>query len=125
MRDDPEYHWHRKAEWYLRTRERHLKQMRDWRRKTHAAAIARLGTHCACCGEGHVTMLQIDHINGGGHRECKEFNGNNFRIYQKIVKMKNPHEEYQTLCPNCNYSKRRNKGLCEHKTEAPAIGWCA
>ena len=122
LKDDPLYHPRRKAAWYMRTREHQLTRMRQWRRAVHASAIHRLGTRCACCGEQHVTMLEIDHVKGGGHAETKSFNGNNFRIYQKIRDGQHAPGEYQVLCANCNHSKHRNGGTCEHRTEtAPKV----
>lgn len=67
-------------------------------------------------------MLDIDHINGGGREECRSFNGNNFKIYQRISSGIADRSLYQVLCCNCNHSKRRNGGTCEHKTEtAPKV----
>lgn len=116
MRDNREYNYHRKAEWYSRTRMDRLRQMRDWRRKVHSDALAILGNRCACCGEKRITMLEIDHVHGGGGIERKADNRNNFRLYQRIRDGKCDLALYQILCSNCNHSKRRN-GLCEHYTE--------
>lgn len=125
-KDDPLYHQKRKSAWYSRTQETRLTQMRNWRRAVHAAAIARLGKRCACCGEARVTMLEIDHVNNDGHIERKQDLGNNFKVYQRIRDGLVDLSRYQTLCRNCNISKRRHNGACEHTNEsrAEALGWC-
>lgn len=117
MRDDPEYHYYRKSEWYMRTRETRLVQMRNWRRSIHASAIKNLGSKCSCCAETHVTMLEVDHVNNDGASERREDNRNNFRTYQRIRDFPESRTRYQVLCSNCNHSKLRNRGICEHKTE--------
>jgi hypothetical protein len=48
--------------------------------------------------------LQIDHINGGGKKQRKEFKGaNNIRYFNYII---NNLSEHQLLCANCNWMKR-------------------
>jgi hypothetical protein len=46
--------------------------------------------------------LQIDHINGGGHKQRKELR--DVECFYKYV-LNHP-EEYQLLCANCNWIKR-------------------
>jgi len=117
LKDDPLYHPRRKAEWYKRTRTHNLRRMQEWRRSLHDKALNALGDRCACCGETRNSMLDIDHVAGGGNMERRADLGNNFKLYQRIrdglVKL----GIHQILCSNCNNSKRRNCGLCEHYTE--------
>ena len=67
---------------------------------------------CFCCGEDTKEFLQIDHIDGGGHKHRKEV-GND--IYLWLVENAFP-DGFQLLCANCNVGKRLNKGICpKHK----------
>ena len=65
-------------------------------------------------------MLEIDHVNNDGWAERKRDKGNNFRVYQRIRDGLVDLKDYQVLCRNCNQSKRRNGGVCEHKLEETA-----
>ena len=106
-------------------------QMRQKYANMRDSALARLGTCCACCGETHKTMLEIDHIHNDGAIERKAASGNarghRSFIYTNIRGMLDPNERYQILCSSCNKSKARNKGVCEHKTEdrSQEVGFCA
>lgn len=60
-----------------------------------------LGDKCKICGFSDKRALQIDHINGGGHKHRK---GKNQIKLMKYV-LKRP-EEFQILCANCNVIKR-------------------
>ena len=61
-----------------------------------------LGGKCVHCGNTDHRCLQVDHIDGGGTKERKEFDANS--LYRKIVR---GHKRgYQLLCANCNWIKR-------------------
>jgi hypothetical protein len=60
-----------------------------------------LGGKCICCGFSDPRGFQIDHINGGGHRQR---GGMNMYSFYKFV-LAHP-EEFQLLCANCNQIKR-------------------
>jgi hypothetical protein len=61
----------------------------------------------------YISCLQIDHKNGNGNKQRKEFNGaNNFRWLNYIL----THLlEFQLLCANCNWLKRKKNGEYIHK----------
>jgi len=63
---------------------------------------------CNRCGNTDIRVLQIDHIYGSGHASKAEFGGRN-RFYRSILAMplENALKEYQVLCGNCNWVKRR------------------
>lgn len=61
------------------------------------------GGQCERCGINDVRVLQLDHINGGGHRE-RVRNGNNSHT-ALYAGLRRPHE-FQILCANCNWIKR-------------------
>lgn len=74
------------------------------------------GWICNCCGETGRTFLTIDHVNNDGHKQ-KSKNGvrlSGMHLYLVIIKEGFPNK-YQILCMNCNWSKRMNNGMCEHK----------
>lgn len=81
-----------------------------------------LGVECECCGERRESMLDIDHRNGGGSIERRRY-GPSY-VHKEIRKMSNPHEKYQLLCSNCNQSRRRLRGQCEHMSEAVEMLEC-
>jgi len=72
-------------------------------------------------------MLQLDHIanDGAKHRRKltkhwkSKWNGKNIggtHVYADVVKRGFP-SGFQILCANCNTSKQRNGGICEHLSE--------
>lgn len=71
------------------------------------------GWKCNCCSETLDTMLTVDHVNNDGYLDRK-LNISGGRFYKKIVDENLPNT-YQILCMNCNWSKRINKGICQHK----------
>lgn len=81
---------------YQRSRARNLRQ----------AVIGALGGKCVRCGFEDSRALQIDHINGGGHKEIKE--GNYTGTYHRnvITSFLKEENKYQLLCANCNWIKR-------------------
>ena len=74
---------------------------------------------CACCGEGHLVFLAIDHIAGGGNKHFKELeNGDaqsgGSRFYDWLRKNECP-VGYRVLCFNCNWAIGQN-GTCPHQS---------
>ena len=68
---------------------------------------------CACCGEGMIRFLCIDHVNNDGAEHRREI-GRTTNIYRYLIKENFP-EGYQVLCFNCNCGKAYNYGICPHK----------
>lgn len=81
-------------------------------------AYRRYGGCCACCGECRPSMLELDHVNNDGHIDRRRPT-NRIALYRKLGATPNP--SYQLLCSNCNHSKSRNGGICEHMTEGQAV----
>lgn len=69
------------------------------------------GNKCVCCGESEPEFLQLDHINNDGNKQRKDL-GIRY-IYQWIIDRNFPKDNYQLLCANCNWSKRKF-GDCIH-----------
>jgi hypothetical protein len=54
-----------------------------------------------------IRCLCIDHINGGGCKEAKQYKGNREKYYRIILdKIESGSKDYQILCYNCNWIKR-------------------
>ena len=126
-RESPEKHRTATAKWRKDHREAEKKRARDRFRNLHAVCIEGLGAACACCGEPRRTMLEIDHIGGGGN-EHRRRSGGSVGTYNEIILSGFPRNRFQVLCANCNQSKRRNIGVCEHASErykTSAIGFLA
>jgi hypothetical protein len=103
--------------WKVAHPEEYKKQSREKYRRTRERAISKLGSMCACCGEKRKTMLHIDHIHDDGYIERAGKRNFSYTLIKNVVRMENPWGKYQVLCANCNHSKARNHGLCEHFTE--------
>lgn len=79
------------------------------------------GAVCVCCSETCLSMLTIDHINNDGAQHRKEigkvYKGGRALVAEMYIWLeKNGFPTgFQVLCYNCNLSKHRNKGVCEHK----------
>jgi len=81
----------------------------EWSKKFNVSKRLELlrlyGGKCTRCGFDDFRALQIDHIDGGGTRECRAIGRHN--MYKKMVESKSLHKnEYQILCANCNWIKR-------------------
>lgn len=60
---------------------------------------------CAECGEGRMSILTIDHVNGGGNaqrREAGVLSGGSFHLWLRNHGFP---KGYQVLCFNCNFRK--------------------
>lgn len=96
-----------------------LQYHRDYRRQAKIAAMSGYsasGTpECACCGEGAIEFLSIDHVNNDGNIERRKLGsrGRGLPLYLRIIEAKWP-AEYQVLCFNCNLAKGFF-GYCPHK----------
>jgi hypothetical protein len=75
------------------------------------------GPHCACCDEGHLECLSVDHVadNGAEHRR-DEPKAKNLYIW---LRQNGFPSGYQVLCLNCNFAK--SKGICPHERERASI----
>lgn len=79
------------------------------------------GVHCATCGFSDWRALQVDHRNGGGHREQRE---RGFSLtaaaglwkFRTLIRSDLPaaRAKYQVLCANCNWVKRHTEKECQH-----------
>lgn len=79
-------------------------ERRKWReqhRKVRERAMERLGgKQCSNCGCDDFSILEINHINGGGRIALKTTS--NRQLYLDIVKDRVDLKEYNVLCRVCN-----------------------
>jgi hypothetical protein len=88
-----------------REKVRECQRLEKQRKKIEIHSL--LGSICIKCGFTDIRALQIDHINGGGHIERKEYPTNPKKYYSNILtSIKNKEGKYQLLCANCNWIKR-------------------
>jgi hypothetical protein len=74
-----------------------------------------LGGKCACCGENRYEFLSIHHVHGGGSKKRLEEKNHNRKIIGRLNRGKEPKENYQVLCMNCN-TALGFYGYCPHNT---------
>jgi hypothetical protein len=79
--------------------------------------IDHYGNKCSCpnCGEERFEFLCLDHVNGGGSQERRQYNL--WQIYLKVKRLGFP-DTYRILCQNCN-SSFGHYGYCPHQWETP------
>lgn len=114
-RKNPERFKEMSKEWRTAHRETFLKKNRYQWYKRWNVCIDGLGGKCACCGETARTMLEIDHVGGEGNKHRKAAGGS-VGTYNEIIALGFPRHKFQVMCCNCNKSKMRNSGICEHVT---------
>lgn len=76
------------------------------------------GMKCACCGLDEFELLTIDHINNDGAEHRRLIGAAGQATYKWLIKNGFPNG-FQSLCWNCNESKRFGKGICYHKRPNP------
>lgn len=113
-------------DWIAKNRAKHNKRMalymREYNKRNPSTYVQRhrimlldlLGMKCSKCGFSDVRALQIDHINGNGHKERLSIHGIKFyRYYLKnIDEIK---DNIQLLCANCNFIKKLENNEHSHK----------
>ena len=102
-KNNPEKARKAKNDWYTRNKRRLSQQAQQLRTEIFKL----LGDKCIKCGFSNIYALQIDHVNGGGHKALIKMRKNTKKYYMEILDhIKNGSKEYQLLCANCNWIKR-------------------
>ena len=70
-----------------------------WQRLRDAAFAAYGGPVCSLCGEPDSTILELDHVNGGGNAHRREIGQSNLYLW---LKQNNYPDGFRVLCPTCN-----------------------
>lgn len=120
------YREHQRAH-RLRDVDRARRQRRESGQRLKDLVFSAYGGYvCSCCGVTQKSMLTIDHVNedGAAHRaklgEGKSYmtkrSGLGDYLYRDLRDRGFP-DGFQVLCYNCNISKHRNGGVCEHRLE--------
>jgi len=88
---------------------------RERRLELRTEILNLLENKCALCSFADERILEIDHINGGGRKELREFRAKSWNSYLKNVleSIKRGEKKYRLLCPNCN---RLEAWKREHET---------
>ena len=100
------------AERAARYRQRHPDHYRSWRLDIKRDILTHYGNgRCACvrCGESRLACLSIDHIAGGGNKQRQGKLRGTVPFYLWLRSNDYP-EGYQTLCMNCQFIKRFERG---------------
>lgn len=84
---------------------RHKEVYKASRERLRNDIFTAYGNKCNICGQTQEIYLQIDHINGDGHKHRKESSPST--IYNDIRKEGYPKDKYQLLCANCHLAKTR------------------
>ena len=108
----PEGRKAKQKKWWGEDKEYKTAWAKGHRVKERKIVLDHYGHVCSCCGETIERFLTIDHIAGGGTKHAKEVCGGD--LYRWLIKNKMP-EGFQTLCWNCNCSKRWGEP-CPHET---------
>jgi len=91
----------------------------EYNKKVRKKVFEKYGSICECCGESHIELLSIDHINNDGYKERIDLygtkSGSGTSWYLKLAR-EPIREDLQTLCYNCNIAKYRF-GICPHKKD--------
>lgn len=107
-----------------RFNERHPERSREQAQKANlkrkAEVLAHYGGSCACCGEGDLDVLSIDHINGGGCAHRRELKARGERFGYSWLKENGYPAGFRVLCLNCNFA-RGNYGYCPHEVISGAM----
>lgn len=89
--------------------------LRDKRKR---AVFRHYGESCACCGESHLLLLTIDHLDQNGAEHRREIaTGGGAGMYDWLIAQGFP-EGYRTLCFNCNFGEYH--GGCPHRVGGDA-----
>lgn len=91
---------------------------RNYYRRVKEKLLNHYGNRCACCGETEEAFLTIDHVNGNGSLERKQYR-TTVQMGVSIIRRGFP-SDYQILCFNCNNGKRRT-GVCPHQYSSKQI----
>jgi len=86
------------------------KSREKYRKKIRLEILELLGNKCVRCEESDVRCLQVDHINGGGGQERKQFTSTTQMFKRIVEKIKAGSKDYQILCANCNWKKKFENG---------------
>jgi len=101
-----------------RERSRRYDRNSGFRRKLKV--FSHYGLECSGCGESDIDVLSIDHVNNDGAEHRLTIGKGGSAFYSWLINNGFP-SGFQTLCMNCNLSKRINGGVLPEHRKAPII----
>lgn len=99
----------RNKNWCLKNRNTETTRKKIAYLKFKMEVLSALGLQCVKCGNTDHRCLQIDHVNGGGLKDIRQFKSVQDYFREVIRSSKNHEGKYQLLCANCNCIKRCEK----------------
>ncbi len=100
-----------KQNWYLQNKTKSVAQSKRRRLYYKTQVLTHYGNGklaCVRCSFSDIRALSIDHINGGGFKHRRSLginNGGGLGFYLWLIRNNLP-MGYQTLCMNCQYTKK-------------------
>lgn len=79
--------------------------------KLRHEVFTKLGGKCVACGVSDYRVLQLNHINGGGHRQREERKLVGDKLLLAILKGTIDNALFDVRCANCNMLHARENGL--------------
>lgn len=101
--------------WYSENMEHVRKRERDYNARIKLQVLKEYcegDIKCLCCGEVHIIMLSIDHINRDGAAHRRVIGRGSGRLYAWLRKNNYP-PGFRVLCINCNMTLGTT-GTCPH-----------
>jgi hypothetical protein len=86
-------------------RQKNRQRCKEYQDRLHREVITKLGGKCVKCGETDPSLLQQDHIDGGGSQHNRKTSWS--RRYRAILA---GDSRCQLLCVHCNWKKRVDLG---------------
>jgi len=89
------------------------KHNKDIIRSLRFKVFSHYGLACKCCGDAHLDLLTLDHINDDGNIQREQSGtAGGYRFYKWVIANNYP-TDLQTLCFSCNQGKKMSKtGQC-------------
>lgn len=107
--------------WKKNNKEKVIKESQRYRKELKIKALKAYSRNdniqCVCCGEKEIDFLCLDHIDNNGAQERKRKKYGLGTSFLKWLKVNNypKNLRLQTMCFNCNMSKRIQGGVCIHQ----------
>jgi hypothetical protein len=101
------YYYNRTDEQKEEYNKRMLKVMKERRIRMRLKALLIISNNkleCNLCGCNDLKILEINHINGGGHQEVYKYatSDNIYKFYNAIISGKRSIDDLEVLCKICN-----------------------
>lgn len=93
-----------RKEWYAKHKKSYALYMKKFNKKMRILVLEKFGNKCVKCSNSDWRVLQIDHVDGYGYLDRKNYSGS---YYTHVLKREKEFPgTYQLLCANCNWIKK-------------------